>query len=70
MRAVNQLTAFPVLGVVSIAFPTAQRKKILRHAWRISAATACLVVALGIALVLNWSGARLSIQAIQSLVKI
>jgi len=70
VRAVNQLTAFPVLGVVSIAFPTAQRKKILRHAWRISAATACLVVALGIALVLNWSGARLSIQAIQSLVKI
>jgi polysaccharide chain length determinant protein (PEP-CTERM system associated) len=70
VRAVNQLTAFPVLGVVSIGFPTAQRKKILRHVWRISAATACLVVALGIALVLNWSGARLSIQAIQSLVKI
>ena len=70
VRAVNQLTAFPVLGVVSIAFPTAQRKKILRHVWRISAATACLVVALGVALVLNWSGARLSIQAIQSLVKI
>jgi polysaccharide chain length determinant protein (PEP-CTERM system associated) len=70
VRAVNQLTAFPVLGVVSIAFPTAQRKKILRHVWRISAATACLVVALGIALVLNWSGARLSVQAIQSLVKI
>ena len=70
VRAVNQLTAFPVLGVVSIAFPTAQRKKILRHVWRISAASACLVVALGIALALNWSGARLSVQAIQSLVKI
>jgi polysaccharide chain length determinant protein (PEP-CTERM system associated) len=70
VRAVNELTAFPVLGVVSIAFPTAQRKKILHHVWRISAASACLVVALGIALALNWSGARLSIQAIQSLVKI
>ena len=70
VRAVNALTNFPVLGVVSVAFPTAQRKKMWRHVWRISAASACLVVALGIALVLNWSGARLSIHAIQSLVKI
>jgi len=70
VHAVNQLTAFPVLGVVSVGFPTAQRKKIVRHVWRISAASACLVIALGIALVLNWSGARLSIHAIQSLVKI
>jgi polysaccharide chain length determinant protein (PEP-CTERM system associated) len=70
VRSVNHLTAFPVLGVVSVAFPTAQRKKIVRHVWRISAASACLVVALGVALALNWSGARLSIQAIQSLVNI
>jgi polysaccharide chain length determinant protein (PEP-CTERM system associated) len=70
VRAINELTGFPVLGVVSVAFPTVQRKRILRHVWRISAASACLVVALGIALVLNWSGARLSIHAIQSLVKI
>jgi polysaccharide chain length determinant protein (PEP-CTERM system associated) len=70
VRAVNQLTAFPVLGVVSVAFPTAQKKKIWRHVWRISAASACLVIALGAALALNWSGARLSIHAIQSLVKI
>ena len=70
VRAINDLTAFPVLGVVSVAFPTAQRKKMWRHVWRISAATACLVVALGIALALNWSGARLSIHAIQSLVKL
>jgi polysaccharide chain length determinant protein (PEP-CTERM system associated) len=70
VRAVNQLTAFPVLGAVSVAFPTAEKKKMWRHVWRISAATACLVVALGLALVLNWSGARLTIHAIQSLVKI
>jgi polysaccharide chain length determinant protein (PEP-CTERM system associated) len=70
VRAVNDLTAFPILGVVSVAFPTAQRKKILRHVWRISAASACLVLALGIALALNWSGARLSVRAIQSVVKI
>src|ERR1700723_77882 len=59
VHSVNKLTSFPVLGVVSVAFPTAQKKKMWRHVWRISAATACLVVALGIALVLNWSGARL-----------
>jgi polysaccharide chain length determinant protein (PEP-CTERM system associated) len=70
VHAVNELTDFPVLGVVSVAFPTAQRKMIWGHAWRFSAASACLVVALGIALALNWSGARLSIHAIQSLVKI
>jgi polysaccharide chain length determinant protein (PEP-CTERM system associated) len=70
VRAVNELTDFPVLGVVSVAFPTAQRKRNLRHMWRISAAAACLVAALGLALALNWSGARLSVRAIQSLVKI
>jgi polysaccharide chain length determinant protein (PEP-CTERM system associated) len=70
VRAVNHLTAFPVLGAVSVAFPTAEKKKMWGHVWRISAATTCLVVALGVALVLNWSGARLTIHAIQSLVKI
>ena len=70
VHSVNRLTAFPVLGVVSIAFPTAQKKKMWRHVWRLSAAAACLVVALGIALALNSSGARLSIDAIQSLVNI
>ena len=70
VHSVNKLTAFPVLGVVSIAFPTAQKKKMWRHVWRLSAAAACLVVALGIALALNSSGARLSIGAIQSLVNI
>jgi hypothetical protein len=70
VRAVNEFTDFPVLGVVGVAFPTAQKRKNLRHMWRISAAAACLVVALGLALALNWSGARLSVAAIQSLVKI
>jgi polysaccharide chain length determinant protein (PEP-CTERM system associated) len=70
VSAVNALTAFPVLGVVSVAFPTAHRKKMWRNAWRFSAATTCLIVALGIALAVNGLGARLSIHAIQSLVKI
>jgi polysaccharide chain length determinant protein (PEP-CTERM system associated) len=70
VRAVNRVTNFPVLGVVSVAFPTAQRKKIWGNAWRFSAASACLVAALAFALALNWSGARLTLSAVQSLVKI
>jgi polysaccharide chain length determinant protein (PEP-CTERM system associated) len=69
-RAVNALTSFPVLGVVSVAFPTAQRKRKWRHLWQFSAASLCLVLALGTALMLNRSGARLSVHALQSLLNI
>jgi len=69
VRAIREITGFPVLGVVSIAFPTAQRKKFWGNLWRFSAATACLLIVLGVALALNWSGARLNIPAVQSLVK-
>ena len=43
VRALNELTRFPVLGVVGIAFPTRQRAQFRRHLWRISAAAACWV---------------------------
>jgi polysaccharide chain length determinant protein (PEP-CTERM system associated) len=69
VRAIREITGFPVLGVVSVAFPTAQRKKFWCNLWHFSAATACLLIALGVALALNWSGARLNIPAVQSLVK-
>jgi polysaccharide chain length determinant protein (PEP-CTERM system associated) len=58
--AINELTAFPVLGVVSMAFPSRQQGEIRRNMWRFTAAVACLMVALAIALGLNWAGARLS----------
>jgi polysaccharide chain length determinant protein (PEP-CTERM system associated) len=69
VRAINEITRFPVLGVVSVAFPTAQRRKFWGNLWRFSAASVCLLIALGVVLALNWSGTRLNIQAIQSLVK-
>jgi polysaccharide chain length determinant protein (PEP-CTERM system associated) len=69
VRAINEITAFPVLGVVSVAFPAAQRKRLWGSLWRFSAATACLLIALGVVLALNWSGVRLTIGAVQSLVK-
>jgi polysaccharide chain length determinant protein (PEP-CTERM system associated) len=68
VAAVNELTRFPVLGVVSVAFPTRQRREFRRDMWRFSAAMACLVGALVVALALNWAGARLTAHAIRSLV--
>jgi polysaccharide chain length determinant protein (PEP-CTERM system associated) len=66
--AVNELTSFPVLGVVGVAFPSSQRQEFRRDMRRFSAAMACLVAALMVAFVLNWAGARLTVHAIRSLV--
>jgi len=66
--AVNELTSFPVLGVVGVAFPSRQRLEFRRDMWRFSAAMASLVAALMIAFVLNWAGSRLTVHAIRSLV--
>jgi polysaccharide chain length determinant protein (PEP-CTERM system associated) len=68
VRAVAQMTSFPVLGAISIAFPSKQQKEFRSDLRRFSTATACLVLALAIALTLNWAGARLPIAAIKSLV--
>jgi polysaccharide chain length determinant protein (PEP-CTERM system associated) len=69
LRAINELTGFPVLGVAGMAFPTRQRALSRRHVWYISVAAACWLAAFAAVLVLNWSGARLGIHAIESLVK-
>jgi hypothetical protein len=68
VRVVNELTSFPVLGVVGVAFPTREKLMFRRHVWRFSAAAACLVVAFAAALALNWAGVRLTIQALRSAV--
>ena len=68
VRGVGELTTFPVLGSVSVAFPSRQRFMFRRRLWRFSAATLCLVVALAIALGLNWSGIRLTLGALNTLV--
>src|ERR1700722_5318382 len=46
VRVVNELTSFPVLGVVGVAFPTREKLMFRRDAWRFSVAGACLLVAL------------------------
>ena len=71
VRAVNELTPYPVLGVVSVAFPSRQRREFRRDICGDSRRRrqACLVAAFATALVLNWTGARLTIHAIRALVK-
>jgi polysaccharide chain length determinant protein (PEP-CTERM system associated) len=64
--AVNELTDFPVLGVVSVAFPSRQEREFRRDMWRFSAAMGCLLAALMVALALNWAGARLTARDSQT----
>ena len=65
-----EITSFPVLGVVSERFPD---PRACAGAARISGASPrppwALLVAFAVVLALNWSGARLTIHAIRSLVK-
>jgi polysaccharide chain length determinant protein (PEP-CTERM system associated) len=70
LRTVNELTSYPVLGVVSVAFPSRQRRDFRGHIWRFSAATVCLLAAFAGVLVLNWAGVRLTLHAIRALVSI
>jgi polysaccharide chain length determinant protein (PEP-CTERM system associated) len=69
VRAANELTSFPVLGVVSEAFPTRDRARAATNLWRFSAAAAGLFICFVVVLVLNWAGARLAIHAVRSMVK-
>jgi polysaccharide chain length determinant protein (PEP-CTERM system associated) len=69
VRTVNEVTAFPVLGVVSAAFPSRRRRQLRAHVLRFSAASAFLMAAFVGALLLNWAGARLTVESIRALVK-
>jgi polysaccharide chain length determinant protein (PEP-CTERM system associated) len=70
VRGVSELTSFPLLGAVSVAFPSRHRLLFRRRLWRFSAASVGLFVALAVVLVLNWSGVRLTFGALKTLVKI
>jgi polysaccharide chain length determinant protein (PEP-CTERM system associated) len=70
VRTLNEVTSFPLLGVVSVAFPSRQKRQFRGRMLRFSFATACLTAAFCSALALNWVGARLTAQAIRALVKI
>lgn len=69
VSAIKALTKFPVLGVVGAAFPSLERAAVRRHLRRFSAATAGLIVALAVVLLLNWWGVRVSLQALHTSVR-
>ena len=70
VRGVNELTGFPVLGAVSVAFPSKQRSLTWRRALSFSAASLCLVGALVAAFALNYSGARLHVSVVKTAVSL
>jgi hypothetical protein len=69
VRAINELTPFPVLGVVGGAFPTRERGEWRRNLWQFSAAAGVLLLLFVVALLLNWAGVHLSLHGIESMVK-
>lgn len=61
VRALSEITTFPVLGTVGSAFPSLERARRRRDLLRFSAAAACLVLAFCIVVLLNHSGVRVSL---------
>ena len=68
-RAISQFTGWTQLGAVGEAFPTRYSAVLRSHVRKFSAAAAGLVIALGVALLLNLAGARVSLHALKLLVK-
>lgn len=58
----------PVLGLVSVAFPTQRRALVRRDIVRISVAFGCLVLAFVLAVIVSAQGYRLNVQALKQLV--
>ena len=69
IHAITEITDFPILGIVSVAFPTKYRAERRREFRRIALGTACFVLALFGAITLNHAGVRLNIPAISAAVK-
>ncbi len=69
VRGINELTEFPVLGVVSSAFPTRERAEWRQNLWRFSAAAGSLILLLAVVFLLNRAGVHFSFPGSDSLVK-
>jgi polysaccharide chain length determinant protein (PEP-CTERM system associated) len=69
VRAINELTSFPIIGVVSGAFPTRERATRRLDLWWFSTATCALLALLVLALLLNWAGVHISSHVVDSMVK-
>jgi len=69
VSAIKSLTRFPVLGVVGAAFPTREAITFRGSLLNFSAVATVLVVFLGVAMLLNWSGVRLNLLSLGDLVR-
>ncbi|MGC2033138.1 MAG: XrtA system polysaccharide chain length determinant [Steroidobacteraceae bacterium] len=69
LRVVNELTPFPVLGVVSAAFPTQEGREHRAEVWRFSAATAVFIAALAVVLAVNLIEAPGAEQGVHAVAK-
>ena len=66
--AVGRTFGVQILGQVTAAFPDRDRLAFRRDIVRLSMATACLLVAFGVALIISQSGLRLSLAVLRHLV--
>jgi polysaccharide chain length determinant protein (PEP-CTERM system associated) len=69
VQTITEMTEFPVLGIVGVAFPRISGRKLKGDLLRFSAATVGLTAALVLALILNWQGVRLTFHAVKALVR-
>ncbi len=69
LSGIKALTNFPVLGVVGVAFPTREKTAFRGRLVSFSAGASVLLLSLGVAMVLNWSGVRLNLHVLSTLVR-
>ncbi len=63
-KDINEMTDFPLLGSVGMAFPTRARHEYRSQLLRFGAVASCLVVLFALAVLLNWSGVRLHVGSL------
>jgi polysaccharide chain length determinant protein (PEP-CTERM system associated) len=66
---IKEITRFPVLGIVTAAFPSRNRFLFRRHMRRFATAAVGLVALFAVVLFLNWRGVRLDAHIVQSWIK-
>jgi polysaccharide chain length determinant protein (PEP-CTERM system associated) len=66
--ALSQSLGVPILGLVSVAFPSKRAEARRRDVWQITVAATCLIVAFVVAVALSQQGYRVGITALINLV--
>jgi polysaccharide chain length determinant protein (PEP-CTERM system associated) len=64
-----KLTGVKIVGIVGQAYPTSARRAFRRELWQVSIAVACLVIACAVELSISLAGLRLSLPALNHMVR-